>query len=135
MCLSFFLTPFLKPIGINLVKKWEGKGENLNWNKTVNNHHQQKRKKCTQNIPFLMRMHDCTHASIHINSLHRLSMMRKRMVKKERSLIETWFFFMHKTTKEKLQNSTIKLTVEPQKGPKTAEQSTQNVALYEINAR
>jgi len=84
---------------------------------------------------FLMRMHDCTHASIHINSLHCLSMMRKRMVKKERSLIETWFFFMHKTTKEKLWNSTIKLTVEPQKGPKTAEQSTQNVALYEINAR
>jgi len=135
MCLSFFLTPFLKPIGINLVKKWEGKGENLNWNKTVNNHHQQKRKKCTQNIPFLMRMHDCTHASIHINSLHCLSMMHKRMVKKERSLIETCFFSMHKMTKEKLRNSTIKLTIEPQKGPKTAEQSTQNVALYEINAR
>ena len=54
----------------------------------------------------------------------------------KRTLID-WdmFFFMHKTTKEKLRNSTIKLTIEPQKGPKTAEQSTQNVALYEINAR
>jgi len=31
---------------------------------------------------------------------------------------------MHKMTKEKLRNLTIKLTIEPQKVPKTAEQST-----------
>jgi len=44
-------------------------------------------------------------------------------------------FFMHKTTKEKLQKLTIKLTFKPQKGPKTLEQSTKNVDLCEISTR
>jgi len=57
------------------------------------------------------------------------------MVRKGGSLIEKWFFFMPKTTKENFQKTTIKLTFEPQKGPKSPEQSTKNVDLREISTR
>jgi len=51
------------------------------------------------------------------------------MVKKECSLIEKWFSFIHKMTKEKMQYLTIKLTFEPQKGLKTAKKSTKKCSL------
>ena len=49
-----------------------------------------------------MSMHDCTHGSIHIDSLHCLSVMRRRRETKGGSLIEKWHFFVHKMTKEKI---------------------------------
>ena len=115
MCLSFFLTPFLKPIGIDLVKKWEGKGENLNWNKTVNNHHQQKHKKCTQNIPFFD-AHAWLHSCKHPYKLSPLPINDAQKNGQKRTLIDWDMVFFHAQNDQrkiaKFDNQTYRRTSE-----------------------
>jgi len=82
-----------------------------------------------------MSMHDCAHASIHIDSLHCLSVMRRRREKKGGSLIEKWFFFVHKTTKEKIAKIDGQTYLRTSKRSENPEQSTENVDMCEISTR
>jgi len=63
-------------------------------------------------------------------------MMHKRKVKKGDFLIEKWFSLHVKMTKEELQKFNNQTYLQrTSKNSKTSEQSTENLALCEINMR
>jgi len=87
-----FLNPFLKPIGLDLFKKGKEKVRIRIRNRLSIFINKKMQKNALKTYLFLTSMHDCTHASIHIDSFCCLSVMRRRRVKKGGSLIEKWFF-------------------------------------------
>jgi len=133
MHLPFLLKPFLKPIGMDLFKKGKEKVRicirnrlSIFTNKKMQKMHS-KHTLFDEHAWLCSCMHPCRLSSLPVSDAQK---------KGEKRRLTDWeFFSCTKWPKKKMQKSMVKLTFEPQKGPKTPEQSTKNVDMCEISTR